>query len=49
MTKYPVAQRAQAELKSSNILGFVLNAVIKGNQTGYDGYDGYDSYDAETA
>ena len=49
VTKYPVAQRAQAELKASNILGFVLNAVTKDNHGGYDGYDGYDSYDAETA
>jgi protein-tyrosine kinase len=49
VTKYPIAQRAQAELKSSNLLGFVLNAVTKGNHAGYDGYDGYDSYDAETA
>ncbi len=52
VTKYPVAQRAQSELKSANVLGFVLNAVTKGNHTGYDGYngyDGYDSYDAEKA
>lgn len=52
VTKYPVAQRAQSELKAANVLGFVLNAVAKGNHTaydGYDGYDGYDSYDTEKA
>src|SRR5271154_1813383 len=27
VTKFPVAQKAQSELKASNILGFVLNAV----------------------
>ena len=27
VTKFPVAQRAQSELKASNVLGFVLNAV----------------------
>ena len=27
VTKFPVAQRAQSEMKASNILGFVLNAV----------------------
>lgn len=40
VTKYPVAQRAQSELKASNILGFVLNAVVDQAQTStYDGYD----------
>ncbi len=52
VTKFPVAQKAQSELRASNILGFVLNGVVKrGRMTGYDGYDeydGYDSYDAET-
>jgi protein-tyrosine kinase len=49
VTKFSVAQRAQSELKASNILGFVLNAVVKqGRTSGYDNYDGYDSYDAET-
>jgi len=42
-TKYEVAQRALAELKASNILGFVLNAVqgqpVAGGYYGYDGYD----------
>jgi protein-tyrosine kinase len=49
VTTYPVAQRAQSELKASNLLGFVLNGVVKHSTVaGYDGYDGYDSYDAET-
>jgi protein-tyrosine kinase len=40
VTKFPVAQRAQAELKASNILGFVLNAVENQPQVGtYYGYD----------
>lgn len=40
MTKYPVAQRAQSELKAANILGFVLNAVHEAPQVGdYYGYD----------
>jgi protein-tyrosine kinase len=39
-TKFPVAQRAQSELKASNILGFVLNAVEEQPQVGsYYGYD----------
>jgi protein-tyrosine kinase len=39
-TKFPVAQRAQSELKASNILGFVLNAVQEAPQVGsYYGYD----------
>jgi protein-tyrosine kinase len=46
VTKFPVAQRAQSELKASNILGFVLNAVDKPAQVGsYYGY-GY-GYDAD--
>lgn len=44
VTKFPVAQRAQSELKASNILGFVLNAVDKKTQVGgYYGY-GYGGY-----
>lgn len=40
VTKYPVAQRATAELKSANLLGFVLNAVLDQPQVGsYYGYD----------
>ena len=40
VTKFPVAQRAQAEFKASNILGFVLNAVETQPQVGaYYGYD----------
>jgi protein-tyrosine kinase len=40
VTKFPVAQRAQSELKASNILGFVLNAVQEAPQVGsYYGYD----------
>jgi capsular exopolysaccharide synthesis family protein len=46
VTKYEIAQRALAELKTSKILGFVLNAVknppVAGGYYGYDGYDGYD-------
>ncbi len=39
VTKYPVAQRAAAELKASNVLGFVLNAVHDAPQAGsYYGY-----------
>jgi protein-tyrosine kinase len=41
VTKFPVAQRAQSELKASNILGFVLNAVQETPEVG--GYYGYDS------
>ena len=42
-TKYEAAQRALAELKASNVLGFVLNAVENPPVTGgYYGYDGYD-------
>jgi protein-tyrosine kinase len=40
ITKFPVAQRAQSELKASNVLGFVLNAVHEMPQVGnYYGYD----------
>jgi protein-tyrosine kinase len=41
VTKFPVAQRAQSELKASNILGFVLNAVQETPEVG--SYYGYDS------
>jgi capsular exopolysaccharide synthesis family protein len=44
VTKFPVAQRAQSELKASKILGFVLNAVQETPEVG--GYYGYDGYDA---
>jgi protein-tyrosine kinase len=41
VTKCPVAQRAQSELKASKILGFVLNAVQETPEVGgYYGYDG---------
>jgi protein-tyrosine kinase len=47
VTKFEVAQRALAELKASNILGFVLNAVPDPPRTGgYYGYGGYDSYES---
>lgn len=40
VTKFPVAQRAQSELKASNVLGFVLNAVHEAPEVGsYYGYD----------
>jgi capsular exopolysaccharide synthesis family protein len=41
VTKFPVAQRAQSELKASNVLGFVLNAVMETPEVG--GYYGYDA------
>jgi protein-tyrosine kinase len=41
VTKFPVAQRAQSELKAAKILGFVLNAVHDTPQVG--SYYGYDS------
>jgi Mrp family chromosome partitioning ATPase len=41
VTKFPVAQRAQSELKASNILGFVLNAVQETPEVG--NYYGYES------
>jgi len=53
VTKFEVAQRALSELKASNVLGFVLNAVSKGPTAGgyygYDSYDSYNSYDAYDA
>ncbi|HZL26446.1 MAG TPA: CpsD/CapB family tyrosine-protein kinase [Acidobacteriaceae bacterium] len=53
ITKFEVAQRALTELKASNVLGFVLNAVSKpphaGGYYGYDSYDSYDSYSAYNA
>jgi protein-tyrosine kinase len=40
VTKFPEAQRAQNEMRASNILGFVLNAVENQPQVGtYYGYD----------
>jgi protein-tyrosine kinase len=45
VTKYPVAQRAQSELKAAKILGFVLNGAPKHSTPGT--YYGYASYDAE--
>jgi capsular exopolysaccharide synthesis family protein len=40
VTKFPVAQRAQSELKASKVLGFVLNAVQEPPEVGsYYGYD----------
>jgi protein-tyrosine kinase len=40
VTKFPIAQRAQSELKASHILGFVLNAVLEAPEVGsYYGYD----------
>ncbi len=48
VTKFPVAQRAQSELKAANVLGFVLNAVEKLPQAGaYYGYGYGYGYDAE--
>ena len=41
VTTYPVAQKAALELKASNVLGFVLNAVENPPQVG--GYYGYDA------
>jgi protein-tyrosine kinase len=41
VTKFDIAQRAQAEFKESKILGFVLNAVPEASKG--DGYYGYDS------
>jgi protein-tyrosine kinase len=41
VTKFPVAQRAQSELKASKILGFVLNAVQETPEVG--GYYGYEA------
>jgi len=40
VTKYTVAQRAAAEMRAANILGFVLNAVEESPQVGsYYGYN----------
>ncbi|RZU42456.1 capsular exopolysaccharide synthesis family protein [Edaphobacter modestus] len=41
ITRYTVAQRAVAELRAANVLGFVLNAVHENPQTG--SYYGYNS------
>jgi capsular exopolysaccharide synthesis family protein len=41
VTKFPIAQRAQSELKAAKVLGFVLNAVQEAPQIG--SYYGYDS------
>jgi protein-tyrosine kinase len=46
VTKYPVAQRAQSEMKSAKVLGFVLNGAVKYSNPGT--YYGYDSYDSQT-
>lgn len=48
-TKFKTAQQAQAQFKSTPILGFVLNAVSKLPMKGdyYGGYGGYDSYKPE--
>jgi capsular exopolysaccharide synthesis family protein len=44
ITPFEAAQRALSELKSTNMLGFVLNAVHALQTTGtYYGYDSYDS------
>ena len=44
VTKFEAAQRALAELKSSRILGVVLNAVDTApNSDGYYGYEGYET------
>lgn len=44
VTKFEAAQRALAELKSSKILGVVLNAVdASGASDGYYGYEGYEA------
>ena len=42
-TQYENAQRTQAELKSANLLGFVLNGAPVAIDKGYYGYDGYDA------
>src|SRR5580704_6769668 len=40
VTKFPIAQRAQSELKAAHVLGFVLNAVLEAPEVGsYYGYD----------
>ncbi len=45
ITKFKTAQQAQAQFKSANVLGFVLNAVHKLPKGDY--YGNYDSYRAE--
>ena len=42
-TEYENAQRTQAELKSANLLGFVLNGAATAADKGYYGYDSYDA------
>ena len=42
-TQYENAQRTQAELKSANLLGFVLNGAATAADKGYYGYDSYDA------
>lgn len=41
VTKYPVAQKAAAEMRAANVLGFVLNAVPDGPQV--ENYYGYNA------
>jgi Mrp family chromosome partitioning ATPase len=41
VTTFPVVQRAKHELKASNIIGFVLNAVR--NPPALSGYYSYES------
>ena len=45
VTKFETAQRALSELKSSKVVGVVLNAVE--NPPVSDGYYGYDTYDSK--
>ena len=45
VTRFKTAQQAQAQFKSANVLGFVLNAVHKLPKGDY--YGSYDSYKAE--
>ena len=45
ITKFKTAQQAQAQFKSANVLGFVLNAVHKLPKGDY--YGSYDGYKAE--
>ena len=45
VTRFKTAQQAQAQFKSANVLGFVLNAVHKLPKGDY--YGTYDSYKAE--
>jgi capsular exopolysaccharide synthesis family protein len=47
VTRFEAAQRALGELKSSKILGVVLNAADNSSKGyGYDGYEGYATYNA---